>query len=59
MQEIERISKEFRDTRLEGMKELNSGTIEKFQTHQSFIKGGSTLFPSQMPDLNKEVDKAA
>ena len=24
----------------------------------SFIKGGSTLFPSQMPDLNTEVDKA-
>ena len=24
----------------------------------SFLKGGSTLFPSQMPDLNTEVDKA-
>mgnify|MGYP005745753627 CR=1 FL=1 len=24
----------------------------------SFIKGGSTLFPSQMPDLNTQVDKA-
>ena len=24
----------------------------------SFFKGGSTLFPSQMPDLNTEVDKA-
>ena len=24
----------------------------------SFFKGGSTLFPSQMPDLNTEIDKA-
>ena len=50
--EIERISKEL--LRLKSQRGDDAG----FASGPSFIKGGSTLFPSQMPDLNEEVDTA-
>lgn len=50
--EIERISKEL--LRLKSQRGDDGG----FASGPSFIKGGSTLFPSQMPDLNEEVDTA-
>ena len=52
--EIERISKE-----IQRLKNERANSEIGIPNAPSFIKGGSTLFPSQMPDLNKEVDKAA
>lgn len=55
--EIERISKEIQ--RLKNERAIANDPGIGIPKAPSFFKGGSTLFPSQMPDLNKEVDKAA
>ena len=54
--EIERISKELE--RLKNERAIANDPGIGIPKAPSFFRGGSTLFPSQMPDLNEGIDKA-
>ena len=54
--EIERISKELE--RLKNERAIANDPGIGIPKAPGFLRGGSTLFPSQMPDLNQEVDTA-
>ena len=55
--EIERISKELE--RLKNERAIANDPGIGIPKAPGFFRGGSTLFPSQMPDLNEGIDKAA
>ena len=54
--EIERISKELE--RLKNERAIANDPGIGIPKAPGFFRGGSTLFPSQMPDLNEGIDKA-
>jgi len=54
--EIERISKELE--RLKNERAIANDSGIGIPKAPGFFRGGSTLFPSQMPDLNEGIDKA-